>query len=117
MRPERVRGRLADRSSSLDRGGTNERRSLNMTATRVLSWVELGVASLLAVLSTWLLIDLRGAAPEVDPHGYFVTGGIAGLIMACALAFGGFLLRISSKWRWLGQIPVAALLIALCIFT
>ena len=87
-----------------------------MTSTRALSWLELVAASLLAVFAIWILFEFGSASPEVDPHGYLTAGGIAGLIVACALALGAAVLRIESKWRWLGQVPLVALLITMYIF-
>ena len=87
-----------------------------MSVARVLSWFELAIGVLLGAFSLWLLLDLRTASPEIDRHGYRAMGAIAGLLLALASGLGGGLLRLSSKWRWLGQAPLIGLLIAMYVF-
>jgi len=87
-----------------------------MTAARAFSWFEMSSGCLLVLFAAWLLFDLRGAPPGVDEHGYLAMGAFAMLCLAFALVFAGALLRLTSRWRWLGQIPLAALLIAMYIF-
>ena len=87
-----------------------------MSVARVLSWFELAIAVLLGAFAVWLLLDLRTASPEVDRHGYLAMGAIAGILLALALGLAGGLLRLSSQWRWLGQVPVVGLLVAMYIF-
>lgn len=87
-----------------------------MTVARVLSWLELAVAAFFIVLVILMFFGLRGSLLQADPHGYIAASGIAFLIMACVFVLGGASLRLSTKWRWLGQVPLAAIVIMMWIF-
>ena len=87
-----------------------------MIIAYVLSWLELAVAAFFIVLVILMFFGLRGSFPQVDPHGYIAASGIAFLILACVFMFGGASLRLSTKWRWLGQLPLAAIVIMMWIF-
>ena len=86
-----------------------------MSVARVLSWFELAIAVLLGAFAVWLFLDLRAAPPGVDQHGYLALGATAGLALSLVSGLGGALLKLATKWRWLGQVPIVALLIAMYI--
>lgn len=87
-----------------------------MSADRILSWLEIAAAVVLGTFAVRLLLDLRTASPEVDRHGYLAMTAAASLCLALASGLAGGLLRLSSRWRWLGQLPLLLLIVAIFIY-
>ena len=86
-----------------------------MTLSSALSWLEIACGLSLMVFGAWLFLELPAASPGVDEHGYLAMGAFAVLCLAFTLSLAGGSLRLSSRWRWAGHIPLLGLLVAIYV--
>ncbi len=77
------------------------------TFRRAASWIEMAFAFLLLLVGG-LLIVASISDPSSDPHGAAGGAGVVTMMAAVAFFVAAFLLRMRSKWGWVGQLPLVA---------
>ena len=77
------------------------------TFRRVASWIEIAFAFLLLLVGGLFMVASI-SDPSSDPHGALGGVGVVAIMAAAAFFVAALLLKIKSKWGWLGQLPLVA---------